>query len=186
VKLSKQRKVYAAFLGLAAIAFVADRVLFLPAGAGAAPLPEKLLPAETTVSSESPPKAAAPKAEQQPVGPTLATKLSDTGAIGATERDPFRRPWIQVRKVTTTKGSSSPVTASDFAAKYELKAVSRVGDNSVAVIGKTSCKVGSQVEEWTLVAIDDRSATLERGAERVILKLRGTEGVDNSIKPSGR
>jgi len=188
VKLTKQRKVYAAFLGLAAVAFIADRMMFQPAGAGAATLPQdgEATPAEAAAEASGAAKPS-PAAASEPMGPTLSEKLATApGAVDST-RNPFQQPWRGVTVSPATGGKSKAgdelVTASEFAAKYELTAVSKLNEVTVAVIGNAARQVGAVVEGWKLVAIEDRTVTLERGTQRVTLALRGTSMPDNAIVP---
>lgn len=196
MKLTKQRKVYAAFLGLAAVAFVADRLLFLPAGAGAAMLPADgaAAPAETaaqTVATGTVADGAHAVSAKADEGPSLAVKLKEAAPLWPEDRDPFRRPWQGVMVSTAKTGAATasaaePVTAAEFAAKHELKAVSTMNEQSIAVIGKLSRRVGETVDGWTVVGIDDRCATLERGNARVTLNLRVTTKNDNYVKTAVR
>lgn len=187
VKLTKQRKAFAAFLGLAAVAFVADRLFFLPAGAGAATLPQDAA-SHMAVAAPAASGAGKPVAVEVGVapGPTLADKLVAATGDGATARNPFQQPWrgvsVSAAAAPETKAPGELATASEFAARHELRAVSKVNDTAVAVIGKVARRVGDTVDGWTVVSIEDRSATLERAGQRVTLALRGTMP-DNAIVP---
>lgn len=204
MKLTKQRKVYIAVLGLAAAAFIADRMMFEPAGAGAA-----TVAAPTTgASAESAPQpgatgsAPAAKAEE---GPSLAQKLSLIRVTRESDRDPFNKPWMGV--IATKREASGRVSAAtpeEFEKLYELKAVSTNQGRSIAVIGRRSGgasgaedwqailvagsseqteerveRTAHDVDGWRLVKADKWSATLDRDGQRVTLTLKGFGG-DNS------
>lgn len=187
MKLTKQRKAYAAFLGLAAVAFLADRVFFLPAGAGAATVSPEELKSESGAASK-PDKDESAK-ETALEGPSLASKLAQSSGSDTTQRDPFRRPWqgvtVSSGKADDARLAAIALSPEQFAATHELRAVA-VNDKtkSAAVIGKRTIGIGTEVDGWKLVAIDDQSATLERDNMRVTLKLRVGLKVDNWVRPS--
>lgn len=166
--------------------FIADRMLFLPAGAGAATLPQDGSEASVEATPAAP-GSVNPPAAGEPSGPTLSEKLAAASSAVESTRNPFQQPW---RGVVTSAAATADVkepgvllTAAEFSARHELKAISKVNETTVAVIGKATRRVGDVVDGWTLVAIEDRSVMLERGAQKVTLALRGSSMPDNSIVP---
>ena len=186
MRLTKQRKIFAAFLGLAAVAFLADRLFFLPAGAGAAPIVE----AEPEADKPGPVETAAPA----PKGPSLAARLSTVGRTvnESSERDPFSRVWLARGNEKAPVASDLPASPSAFEAAHELTAVldPRTG-KGMAVIGRkgaaqgteaqSTVRIGGMVDGWTLVSIDATSVSFKCGASRVTLELKGK--VDNQTLP---
>jgi hypothetical protein len=190
--MTKQRKVYAAFLALAAVGFVGDRLFLQPAGAGAAPPEEE---ASENVVAQKP----AEKRKAGPSGPSLATKLQGVSpSSGKSNRDPFRRGDSTATSGTDASIANAaplvdPVTPSEFSSRYELQSVLKPSQGSsgraVAVVAKKKTsgtresgrayELGNEVAGWTLVIVDEKSATLERDSARVTLDLKATAKVDN-------
>jgi len=189
--MTKQRKVYAAFLGLAAAAFLGDRFFLQPAGAGAAPAVAEV------VNSEAKPKVVEP-VSSAPAGPALAVKLRKAAPTSQPTRDPFRRGEAPVvaDAAGSTAAAADPVTPAEFAARYELQSVLRPGRGSsgdvksVAVLAAKrggaegrgngrAYSLGTEVGGWVMVEVGEKSATFERGSARVVLELKGSVKVDN-------
>lgn len=179
---------YAAFLGLAAVAFVADRLMFQPAGAGAAQVPVEAVRTDAHSSAGAPVGEPATTDKLAEV-PSLAAKLQEAAPGEKPDRDPFLAPWQGAQPTSKGKsrdGAAVPGTPGDFAAAHELKAVYRLNDDiMVATIGKSKVQVGDVVDGWTLVAIEKNSVVLERGGggSIVTLELKGTVKVNNQLIP---
>jgi hypothetical protein len=195
--MTKQRKVYAAFLGLAAIAFIGDQVLLQPSGAGAAAV-------DGAANAPSPaPEGAKSEKSAQASGPTLATKLQSAGAQlkGKAGRDPFRRGSAADASTTAAASSSptaEPATPAEFAARYELRSVlsSQKPADACAVLAKRGaakdakvkpCREGDEIEGWKLtsaVNLKDHTAkaTFQRGSATVELEFV-PQKVDNTVMP---
>jgi len=189
VKLTKQRKIFASILGLAALAFLGDRLLMQPEGPGsvtdAAPQAEKAEPSHPVSS----------KAQKSDGGPSLASRLNAIpSSEAATNRDPFRKGWKPAAGVVSSPGSKAKggiaETAADFLASHHLTGVStpRTGI-SVAVLDKKAYLIGELVDGWKVAAIEGASGmqkdykparvTLERGTQRVTMEVQVLAAADN-------
>jgi hypothetical protein len=179
VKPTKQQKIYAAFLGLAAVAFVCDRLFFLPSSASAASSARAdTEPAMSAKAAEAPP----PESNE----PTLAVRLQ-SAASAVRENpaaDPFSPRWHETKK-TETKAAPVPAGQSPseyFASKHRLTSLSapQRGDGpALAQIGKKTYGIGDDVDGWKLLSVfvpekgdkAEATATLESPAGTVVLKL---------------
>lgn len=168
------------------MAFAADRMFFLPAGAAAAAAPE----AETGTSPVAVSKEAV---HTEALEPTLAERLRivsvayemDTGA------DPFKAKWHAAAKAKEVKSPQGQSPADYFASTHRLTGVSKPNENTsgggddarwaqiTSKVGDKSrtktCKIGDTIDGWTLVSVtiegDEMSASLEGPAGTVTLRL---------------
>src|SRR5690349_15210563 len=119
LKLSKQRRVYALFLGLGLTALVVDKVLLPPAGAGAA-TPDASPAAAPAPQHE---QAASPSGPAIPPQPPLAQRLALAAERAkAPARDGFTpaKDWVRLVSEGAPGQAAAPVPAEDFGVHHKL------------------------------------------------------------------
>jgi len=166
VRLTKERKLYLAVLGLGLVALSADRLFFAPAGAQAAPGSSELppeSPSTRTAAKPSKPAAAAPENTE----PALAERLRTVSFWDpAKMRDAFEAPveWVGPRVAPKVE---PPAEDSEFAKnrKHWLSTVMILPAREatpttpaspatpVAIIGGGRYRVGDTLDNYKLVEI---------------------------------
>ncbi len=165
----------ASVLGLAALAFVCDRV-FLQGGAAAGPA------APAALAKAGPEESKAPAAAEPSVdasAPTLAERLKKATEGQSTASNPFNPKWRGVvasgPKQDAKPGSEVKieVTAEAFAKTHPLTSVSK----GVAMIARKPYRVGKPVDGWVLREVDvtGLKARLERGSVSVELHIKAMD-----------
>jgi hypothetical protein len=183
VNLTRERKVYAAVLGLGALALVVDRAILAPADAAATP----------AVSADAAAPAAAPRAPAAPMPPrgeSLASRLQRVGwDVGPMPRtaDAFVADESWRREPLLAPGVAPPggELAASFREGHRLTTVmagrkrddGSVAARPVAVIervpgGEKVCiGEGDEIDGFRLVKIGERSVQLERAGTLIDLAL---------------
>jgi hypothetical protein len=171
VKLSKQRKVYVALLGLGLLVLAVDKFMLAPEGAGATEPP---LPSDTPAADATPQPKAEPSAPPSgPAKPPLANRLAEAlRPDAAPARDGFRASpsWIQPPKGEESE-APAPVTKADkFIANHKLmmiltKTVNQELVHTAVIAGKVY-RIGDALDGFTLAFIDHE-------ARRVVFKADG-------------
>ncbi len=173
MKLTGERKVYAAILGLGLLALIVDRTFMQPQGARAdsAP-PEPLL-----VAPKASPGAAPARRAPASAGPSLAERLKSAAELlpAAPPKDAFDPNASS--EDASPRGSTK---AELFRQQHKLTAIVTTDKGGTALIDGEAIRVGQTLGEFTLVAISDEGAHFERDGERVTLtrpkKLLKTSG----------
>lgn len=186
MKWNNQRKIAVGLLGLASVAFLADRFLLQ------ADTPESLVVAP---ASDAKPGAggvtgiAAQERSAAAAGlpmAALARRMEEIclaeGLSPGAARDAFTPPsaWFPAPPPAAAPAPAAvalPSRASDFKSKFKLTAVMRRGaapTNGLAVIQGETIRIGQIVGGFKLMAINDRSVVLSDGAETVELELPTT------------
>jgi hypothetical protein len=165
MKLSKERRVYAAILGLAGAAWVGDRVLFSggpqPASAGAVPAEQAPAPA--------------PIAKAAPVGVPLADRLERLrqSQPGSAE-DAFAVPdeWRPKAAAAKAEAAAPPrFDAEAFKSAHRLTTVLKGTRGNFAVIDGGSLRTpGQELDGMILREVTSESAVFER--DGVLVELR--------------
>lgn len=187
MKLTRERKVYAAVLALAVVALGADRFLF------SAPEIAAAEPGSLLVQSEPRPKAfikgesARPVAAKLPGLGALARRMDEVskarGLQAGNVADPFRPPagWLKAEATQTGNGLS------EFAAKHHLVAVLKSSRGGIAVVNgatRKSLRIGQQLDGFKLVAIGEKSVTFQSALGTVDLGLPEEQQTDSQIVTS--
>jgi hypothetical protein len=156
MKLTKERKIYAGLLVLAACAFIGDQVFSGPTEAAAS--------ADVAVATAPAAKPLAPAAE--PIRSTITTRLAQRlraldhdQALSATAlSDPFKL------SKTWGSGSGSPADgqAWSFSQRHRLTAVMVAGARGgSAILDGELIRVGQSLDGFKLIEVSTQSATFE-------------------------
>jgi hypothetical protein len=167
MKVTRERKIYAAVLGLALLGFTLDRTIFggsHDAQADAAAQAEAAL-----VPTTAPTASVTPAGDDVPLAARLASAVNDANFDPATIRVPFsaQLPWLAATQI-----DAPPSSAELFVQKHNLTAVMGSGQSGYAIIDGACVRIGRSLEGFKLTAIDAKSVTFEAGSSRVKLQLR--------------
>jgi hypothetical protein len=184
VKLTGERKVYAAILGLGLLGLVVDRAVLQPQHASAAsadaPLGDPLVGKEGL----SPKPKARPAASVE--APSLSARFrgAATKTLAGDERviDAFNPNAGESRDDTV---SSQPSDADLFKQSHKLTAIVTTENGGVAIVDGKTIGVGQKVGEFTLVKLDDAGAHFGRDGTPVLLK-RPQRALKESSKETSR
>ena len=169
---------YVAVLVLVLAALLVDRVFLAPETAG----PEEANALPSPPSGKAPPmlSAALPHAEKRSDQESLADRLKaisgskELDLIGI--KDAFRTPqaWMDEYSPKVRNDSNpTPVTlAAEFMRNHRLKAVMVNSKTSSIVIDDRCLFVGQEFDGFTLVSVNEHSATFESNNTRVVLTLK--------------
>lgn len=162
-------------------------MMLQPASVGAAPPAQEA--SEKVVKAEP-----GQLGKAAPSGPSLASKLQNAAPGDSTGRDPFRRGEAKPSGEAIATPAADAITPAEFAGRYELQSVLKPsagrGGKGVAVVARKQTpsgtrasgrafSMGNQVGGWTLVSVDEKSATFEKDSARATLDLKATAKVDN-------
>ena len=200
MKMTRQRKVYAAVLLLGVGALAADKIFFSPPST-AAQDPSAMLLASTPHSPAPAAKHAVQPKEANLLG--LGALADRMRKVAESERldlgdsaDVFRAPasWIQQKQShEASQATTQPDPGAIFRDRHHLAAVLRSTHGGIAVLDATSgskgraIRIGQTLDGFKLIAVGERSATFASASGRVELELPADVGLDpQSITPSGR
>jgi len=159
VKLTRERKVFLGLLGAGVAALIADRLLFAPAGAGAA------VPAAEPASAPPPSSRAAPAVEPAtPNGVPFSQRVAEAAAGAQSERDPFRVDDSWPKPIIKEEGSAPTAQDLDtFIKQIKLTAVVTQKDHEAqfAMINGRVRKIGDQIGGFRIVAMDPAGVEFE-------------------------
>jgi hypothetical protein len=170
VKLSKERLVYAAVLGVGLLILVVDRALLAPSGADAAPAEDYSAPRDDSAATPAP---------ETPSGastPSLANRLmADSADWQEKLRNGFRasEEWIPPPPPPEVAPTPTEDAAAVFAGAYTLTAVQ--GPRSTipgALVNGRFVKRGEGLDGWLLSEVTSSSAVFTKGEARVELTLK--------------
>jgi hypothetical protein len=178
MKLGKKQATYGAVLGLAAVAFVIDRLCFSAENAGAATAPAAV---EKSVPSQAPaatPVVATFSAESIPAG-WLAERLrAATPGSDQTSRDVFALPacWrpapkVAVASVATALAPKPQLFGETFRHEHHLVAVMIEAGTGRAVVDGKLISIGGSIDGFRLVSLSQQAARFVRGNEQVSLSI---------------
>ncbi len=179
MKLSKHQKMYVAVLAIVLMALLVDRVFLAPETAG----PEEATALPTPLSGKALPRLSTtlPHTEKRSDQESLADRLKaisgskELDLIGI--KDAFRTPQAWMDEYSLKVRNDSPPTptinpAAEFMQNHRLKAV-MVNDKTGSIIIDDRCLfVGQEFDGFTLVSVNERSATFESNNHRVVLTLK--------------
>ena len=197
MRMTRERKVYAAVLAVAVTALGADKFIFAP------PESRAMSQAELLVHAPAPDAQPAPLvARPEPqISPTAqAGTLVPLAALAERVQHVTEARRLEPEQVIdifhTPAGwaktlPNGPDAAAVFAARHQLVAVLKSSRGGVAVVtsgaSRKSLRIGQQLDGFTLVAIADRSITLHSPQGTVELPLPADAKLDpQSITASGR
>lgn len=187
MKLTRERKIFASVLGLAAVAFAVDRVT---GGGGTA-----------TDASDSSPAAVASEPSDLLMANATTPATGDKGAHGAValnaaslsarisacaattahsnspSRDLFRLPAKWSNQIQSNSADAARIAADKFSRSHRLSAVARnAGGGSVAVVEGKLLHVGNALDGFTLTSVAPDSAVFTGpGGTQVCLPLNAAE-----------
>jgi len=166
-KLSGERKVYAAILGLGLLGLVADRAFFQPQGAKAGDTPSgDNLPVKHDDKTDAARRAKADVPQKTSLSARMreAMPALDFGQVPDT-RDAFDPS--RSREEGSPRGSSQ---AELFRQSHKLSSIVTTDKGGCALVDGMAIRVGQTLNEFTLVSVDDEGAHFERNGEQVTLK----------------
>jgi hypothetical protein len=182
MNLSKSRKVMLGLLGLAAVAFAADKLLrggatLQPNAAAAQTLPGGTVPALQPAAP-----AATEEAKAAPALLSVAERLkglAETSGLNPTlARDAFVPPesWIPEAPPPASTPAAPVVKvdpAADFARNHKVTAVILVGNAGSAIIDGKVVQIGQELDGFTLVRMAAGSVVFKAisGSSEVELRL---------------
>jgi hypothetical protein len=179
MKVTRERKIYAAVIGLALLGLTLDRTIYGSQDA--------TVTSSTVTDSSGTVPATAPSGNS-PAGSgaeelSLAARLSNAAqefdldgnraspVPAAGMRDPFSHNviWLTPAQVDTACSG----TVDQFVQRHTLSAVmdDRDGTKGYAIIDGQCVRIGKSIDGFRLVSVDRSSATLESGSARVKLGL---------------
>ncbi|HXE53432.1 MAG TPA: hypothetical protein VN541_10470 [Tepidisphaeraceae bacterium] len=186
MKMTRERKVYAALFALAVVALGVDKFVLGPPESQAAVSAETQVASAPPAHSETHPEVPTAARPTQPGLAALTLQMDQVnrtlGLESADIPDLFQAPagWLK------PAAAKQPVdAAATFSAQHHLLAVLKSSRGGVAVIGgatlRKSLRIGQQVDGFKLTAIGERSATFTSGQQKVELQLPTDSSPDSQI-----
>lgn len=188
MKLSKQRTVYVALLGLGLAALAVDKLMLAPASAEASPEPAP--EAAPAPQAAAPAPAPAPKSS----GPFLASRVVVAARGGSGGRDAFRAAtdWVRPVEQQGAPASENPAAPgiAEFKAKHSLWMIGSApkekgGDPlPAAFVNGKALHVGDVIGGFELSIIDERArrAVFRSASGEVELCIPGPGAADERLK----
>jgi hypothetical protein len=180
MKLTKERKVYVAILGVGALALALDRVVLAPSGADASAVAQSYAVEREPAALQVP---TAPRLSAVPSGRGLAHRLqTDTPNWEGSIRNAFRPSESWLPPVVVDDPQAAPHSEVEaFCRVYKLKGVN--GPRSPipgAWINGQFHKIGDTIDGWMLIEVGMDWAAFEKDGDRAKLRL-GTARVPGVI-----
>jgi len=168
---TKRHKMFGVAFMLAVTILLVDRLFVLPRGADAAPTetdaPAASMPVQVPTTDLLAPTKTGVVAQR------LEALCPQERLQQATLPDAFSLPSDWLAEVDPNGSLSGRVNrAGAFRERYELLAVAESNGEICAFVNHYRLKVGHVLAGFTLVVIDDRSATFEGDGTRVVLRLK--------------
>ena len=166
MKVTRERKIYAAVIGLALLGLTLDRIIH-PGDSGQDTLSDTSASLGTIqINRDSKgDTGVAPIAEEL----SLATRLTNAAegsnaGVLARRDDPFSHSVLWL--IPSVSESAGPSSADQFVQRHTLSAVMapRAGSAGYAIIDGLCVRIGNSLDGFRLIAVDRASATLESGA----------------------
>jgi len=169
MKVNRERKVYAAVLGLVVLGFALDRTIY---GGSHEASAELTTPDAAVVPATAPAAALGAVQEEPSLATRLASTVEDPTIDPASIREPFCKqlPWNTVAPAAAVE--AAPNLAEQFAARHTLTATMGSLQNGIAIIDGNCVRIGKSIDGFRLVSVDRRSALLESNGARVTLGLK--------------
>jgi hypothetical protein len=166
MKVTRERKIYAAVLGLALLGLTLDLTIF---GGSDEAHQDSAQADAALVSKPAPSASTAVAGDDAPLAARLASSVNEPNFDPATIRVPFsaQLPWL-----AGTQVDAPPSSAELFVQKHNLTAVMGSGQSGYAIIDGACVRIGRSLEGFKLTAIDTKSVTFEAGSSRVKLVLK--------------
>lgn len=184
MKLGKKQAAYGAVLGLAAVAFVVDRVFFTPESAEASSRPAAVeKPAAGEASEVSPASSASASAAPAIPAGWLAERFRNAGGSDEPTRDVFAvpacwRPAPKVVAVVAATPSKPKLLGGAFRRNHHLTAVLIETGNSRAVVDGNLVCIGGSIDGFRLVSLTRQAARFIHGVEQVDLTIGQPESTN--------
>jgi hypothetical protein len=182
MNLSKSRKVMLGLLGLAVVAFAADKLLrggdtLQPNAAAAQGLPGGTLPALQPALTDRP--AATDEAKAAPALSSVAERLKGLAETSGLNPDLARDAFLPPDSWIAQPPAPAPATvvavdpAADFAGKHKVTAVILVGNAGSAIIDGKVMQIGQELGGFALVRMAAGSVVFKAisGSSEVELRL---------------
>ncbi len=169
MKLTGERKVYVAILGLGLVGLVLNRAFMEPQRASAAA--DSATPDQSSllVNDSAKPRA---RSEPRQEGPTLSSRMRDaamrTMAGNDQVVDAFDPHANQTPVLTPT--AAPPTEAELFSQAHKLSAIVTTDKGGAAIVDGKTILVGHAIQGFTLTRVDDDGAHFERDGTVVLLK----------------
>jgi biotin carboxyl carrier protein len=179
MKLNTQKVVYLGILGLAAVAFAADRWVFGPAAASAQPVGAGVAHAAPKIVAAGPSQDAL--AGLASLSSRLTKAAGEDGVNLDQVKDVFRPSAVwAVKQVETAKGAS---LADEFREKHQLLAVMSGTRGGIAIINGKTVRKGQTIDGFRLTSVREKSAVFENadGIVELALKKGADASTDNAI-----
>ena len=171
MKVTRERKIYAAVVAIALLGLVLDRTIYgsRDTGADAAqPAPDALLIAPATA-----PIAAASGVEELSLATRLANTASQERVLGGSDiNEPFKSQIAWLTPVRAEAPATGPTEAEQFQQKHTLTAVLGTGQSGYVIVDGACVRIGRSIDGFKLVAVDRGSATFESNGARIKLVLK--------------
>jgi hypothetical protein len=167
MKITRERKLYAAIFGLALLGLTLDRTIYGSSEAPVAPTNNDAI----VTPAPAPATGSINAAEEASLAGRLISAANEPEFTPAHIREPFKSqlPWLASVPATT---AATPSSSEQFAARHALTALMGSGQNGYAIIDGVCVRIGRTIDGFRLVSVDGRSATLESGADQVRLILK--------------
>lgn len=168
---SHRRRMFVVLFCIALVGLLADRLFILPRSAGARDEAVNEQPDENYMLETTYAPLVTPKTQQ--VADRLASLCTSERILEGTLTDAFALPeaWMaQVDPNGSLMGRSDKVA--EFKNRYELSAVAENSGEYCAFINDKRYRVGQVLSGFTLVAVDEGSATFEADGLRFVLRMK--------------
>jgi hypothetical protein len=184
MKLNTQKVVYLGVMGLAAVAFAADRWFFSPAAASAQTVTQSQ--AAGSNAAGTPKTAVAATGQDGLAGlASLSQRLqaaADSDGVDVTQvKDAFRPSALWVSK---PEASAKGVTTADhFRSQHQLLAVMSGTRGGIAIINGKTVRRGQTIDGFRLTSVRERSAVFENtdGVVELALTKGSDASTDNAV-----
>jgi hypothetical protein len=166
MKLTRERKIFVAVLGLALAALVTDRLTSTSDSAAAAAESDRssllLASSSTATSSGKGPSISAPAGDELSLARRLAAAVS-AAKVGDERggRDLFRVPAKWSKEVEVNSAEAARVAAEQFARSHRLGAIAHNAGGAVAVVDGKLLHTGAVVDGFRLLNIARDSAVFQ-------------------------
>ena len=168
MKLSRERQIFLAFLGLGLVALAADRALLAPSNAVAAGAVTIEALERASAADAVPPAPTKAAAVKPPSGPSFAVRLVAASKSHLTDtskaRDAFTPGSAWGVQIASVPEETQPVmTVETFIQTYRPQLIFRSAGRGIVKVGARQCRVGDSVDGWMLAAIGRKSMTFSSG-----------------------
>ena len=180
MRLTKERKILAAILGVGVAGLFLDRVV-LDSGLTGAESASAVLVERAAADLSAPPALLVDESDPPSPGPTLADRLEEAAATAESAPsdnvDAFHLPdtWFGT-PAQAPEPEARHAAAMEFARTHRVEAVVTSDQMHCAIVNGKAVRVGQRLDGFTLVSVDQRSAVFEAKGIRTRLTIE-TEGL---------